>query len=185
VAIWMQTTGATLLTVKRCSVAWVQSVAHDSYRTCGRLYLLLYDYRRGLVNHRPGGLLASYQLCPLTRTACVNPSHSPVLSQRRIARTVASLVDGRIQGVYGGCHGRALPGSAPAASARRPARGGTGPRAQRSRSHPVHTLRTQCPFAPRLRLLLASRPLVAALPVQWLYRVRFGRPFADFLMSAG
>jgi len=47
-----------------------------------------------------------------------------------------------------------------------PARGRTGPRAQRSRTLAVHTLRSQRPFAPGLQFLLASRSLVAALPVQ-------------------
>jgi hypothetical protein len=85
---------------------------------------------------------------------------------------------GQIQGVCGGCHVDAHPAdSAPSAGpARRPSRGGSELRAVRSRSRAVHTLRPQRRFAPRLQFLLASQPLVAALPVQRLHRVRFGRP---------
>lgn len=36
---WMQTTGAALLTVKRCSLAWVQSAAQDGHGVGGLLYL--------------------------------------------------------------------------------------------------------------------------------------------------
>jgi hypothetical protein len=35
---WMQTTGAALLAVKRCSLVWVRSAAQDGRRVCGLLY---------------------------------------------------------------------------------------------------------------------------------------------------
>ena len=37
-AFWMQPTGAALLAVKRCSLAWVWSAAQDGHRVCGLLY---------------------------------------------------------------------------------------------------------------------------------------------------
>ena len=35
---WMQTTGAALLAVKRCSLAWMRSAAQDGHSVCGLLY---------------------------------------------------------------------------------------------------------------------------------------------------
>ena len=38
-ATWMQTTGASLLAVERCSLAWLRSAAQDGHSVCGLLYL--------------------------------------------------------------------------------------------------------------------------------------------------